>query len=82
VSHVLVVANETLGARSIVNALRERAEQGETHVTVVAPQTQPKAGYVVYADAVRDAAQARRRVQARRDHHLDPSGDPLRVAAA
>ncbi len=57
--HVLVVANETLGARSIVTALEKRAEAGDLQVTVVAPQTQPKSGYVVYADAVRDAAQAR-----------------------
>lgn len=57
--HVLVVANETLGARSIVTALQKRAEAGELQVTVVAPQTQPKSGYVVYTDAVRDAAQAR-----------------------
>jgi len=57
--HVLVVANETLGARSIVTALQKRAEAGDLQVTVVAPQTQPKSGYVVYADAVRDAAQAR-----------------------
>lgn len=56
---VLVVANETLGARSIVTALQKRAEEGDLKVTVVAPQTQPKSGYVVYADAVRDAAQAR-----------------------
>jgi hypothetical protein len=79
VSHVLVVANETLGARSIVNALRERAEQGETHVTVVAPQTQPKAGYVVYADAVRDAAQARvdATVHALSDLGIDAHGDVM-----
>jgi hypothetical protein len=58
-NRVLVVANETLGARSIVTALKQRAEAGDIEVTVVAPQTQPKSGYVVYADAVRDAAQAR-----------------------
>ncbi len=60
-AHILVVANETLGAQSIVEAIRERAErEGETtHVTVVAPQTQPRSGLVVYADAVRDAALAR-----------------------
>jgi hypothetical protein len=59
-AHVLVVANETLGARSIVSALEKRAaEDADLQVTVVAPQTQPKSGYVVYADAVRDAAQAR-----------------------
>lgn len=57
-AHILVVANETLGAQSIVEAIRARAD-GDTHVTVVAPQTQPKAGLVVYADAVRDAALAR-----------------------
>jgi hypothetical protein len=77
VSHILVVANETLGARSIVNAIRER--EGENQVTVVAPQAQPKAGLVVYADAVRDAAQARvdSTVHALRDLGIDARGDVM-----
>jgi hypothetical protein len=78
-SHVLVVANETLGARSIVNAIRERAEQGDVRVTVAAPQTQPKAGYVIYQDAVRDAAQARvdATVGALHELGIDAQGDVM-----
>jgi len=78
-THILVVANETLGAQSIVEAIRERAHGGDTHVTVVAPQTQPKAGLVVYADAVRDAALARvdATVSALEQVGLDAHGDVM-----
>ncbi len=78
-AHILVVANETLGARSIVEAVRERAHGADTRVTVVAPQTQPKSGLVVYADAVRDAALARvdATVRALEELGLDAHGDVM-----
>jgi phosphopantetheine adenylyltransferase len=53
---VLVVANETLVGTELVDALRRRAEQGPIRVTVVAPVTQPRGGYVVYRDSRRAAA--------------------------
>lgn len=56
---VLVVANETLVGSELVDALRRRAEQGPIRVSVVAPVTQPRGGYVVYRDS-RRAAAARR----------------------
>jgi hypothetical protein len=53
---VLVVANETLVGAELVDALGRRAEQGPIRVTVVAPVTQPREGYVVYRDSRRAAA--------------------------
>jgi hypothetical protein len=53
---VLVVANETLVGDQLVDALRRRAEQGPIRVSVVAPITQPRGGYVVYRDSRRAAA--------------------------
>lgn len=53
---VLVVANETLVGPELVDALRRRAEQDPIRVTVVAPLTQPRGGYVVYRDSRRAAA--------------------------
>jgi hypothetical protein len=55
---VLVVANETIGGRSLLDAVRERAGEDVRFVLCV-PQTRPKAGLVIYDDAVFDAAQAR-----------------------
>ncbi len=56
---VLVIANETLGGRSLIEAVRERAAEGDVRFVLCVPQTRPRAGYVVYDDAVFDAAQAR-----------------------
>ncbi|MGH3128584.1 MAG: hypothetical protein ACRDPX_11740 [Gaiellaceae bacterium] len=55
-SSVLVVANETLVGSELVDTLRRRAEQGPIRVSVVAPVTQPRGGYVVYRDSRRAAA--------------------------
>lgn len=56
---VLVVANETLGGRRLVDAVCKRATAGEAEFFVIAPQSKPRSGYVIYSDAVRDAAQHR-----------------------
>ena len=53
---VLVVANETLVGTELVETLRRRADEGAIRVTVVAPVTQPREGYVVYRDSRRAAA--------------------------
>src|SRR3954452_12014233 len=63
---ILVVANETVGGRALIDAVRKRAEaaHGQNRpfeVLVVAPQNQPKHGYVVYDESVRDAAENRLR---------------------
>jgi hypothetical protein len=58
VSKVLVVANETLGGKALIEAVLPRAEQGDEFVIVV-PATRPRHGDIVYLEAVRDAAQVR-----------------------
>ncbi len=55
---ILVVANETLGGRGLLDAIRERASDDVRFVLVV-PQNKPRAGLVIYDDAVFDAAQVR-----------------------
>ncbi len=56
---VLVVANETIGGRPLIEAVRKLAAEEETRFVLCVPQTRPRAGYVIYDDAVFDAAQAR-----------------------
>lgn len=56
VTSVLVLANETLVSSELVDAVRRRSERGPIRVTVVAPVTQPREGYVVYRDSRRAAA--------------------------
>lgn len=56
---VLVVANETVGGRALIDAVKTRAEQGPIHVVVICPQNEPRHGYVVYDDLVRTAAENR-----------------------
>lgn len=57
--HILVVANQTIGGASLLDLVRERAKVPDTVFTLVVPMTRPKSGYVIYDDAVRDAAQVR-----------------------
>jgi phosphopantetheine adenylyltransferase len=56
---ILVVANETLTGRNLIEALRRRAEAGPIRVSVVAPVSPPRQGYVVYRDSRRAAADRR-----------------------
>jgi hypothetical protein len=56
---ILVVANETVVGKPLIEAVKKRADEGPISVHVVSPQNQPKAGYVVYEDMVRDAAENR-----------------------
>jgi hypothetical protein len=54
--HVLVIANETLPGRSLVEAIERRRKDGPLRVTVITPVNQPREGYVVYEDTRRAAA--------------------------
>ena len=61
---ILVVANETVGGRALIDAVRKHAEEAHArdepfHVTVICPQNQPKSGYVIYDESVRAAAENR-----------------------
>jgi hypothetical protein len=54
--NVLVVANETVAGRSLIQALERRAREDTLRVTVICPVNQPREGYVVYEDTRRAAA--------------------------
>ena len=56
---ILVVANETVVSRKLVDLIEAHAGQGDVEVTVVAPINQPRQGYVVYYDTRRAAARRR-----------------------
>jgi hypothetical protein len=68
--HILVVANETAVSRSLVDLLVKKAADSPVRVTVLAPVSQPRQGYVVYYDTRRAAARRR----------LDRTLDRLREA--
>jgi hypothetical protein len=57
-SRVLVVANETLGGKALIDEVLPRAEKGDELIVVV-PATKPRHGDIVYLESVRDAAQVR-----------------------
>ncbi len=55
-SAILVVANETVGGRRLIEAVEQRAAGGDAIVTVLCPVNAPQEGYVVYEDTRRAAA--------------------------
>jgi hypothetical protein len=57
--HILVVANETVVSKALVDLIEEKAKGGDVRVTVIAPVNQPRQGYVVYYDTRRAAARRR-----------------------
>jgi phosphopantetheine adenylyltransferase len=54
--HLLVVANETVTGRKLIDAIERRKGSADLQVTVLAPVSQPQHGYVVYEDTRRAAA--------------------------
>jgi hypothetical protein len=55
--HLLVVANETVAGRPLIDAVKAKAaEQDVELVTVIAPVSAPSTGYVVYEDTRRASA--------------------------
>lgn len=56
---ILVVANETVVSRKLVDLIEKHAAAGAVQVTVVAPVNQPRQGYVVYYDSRKAAARRR-----------------------
>ena len=57
--HILVVANQTIGGATLLDLVRERANEPDASFTLVVPMTRPRSGYVIYDDAVRESAQVR-----------------------
>jgi hypothetical protein len=58
VTKILVLANETIGGRNLIEKVQERARP-DVEYFVVVPQAKPRRGNVVYDEAVRDMAQVR-----------------------
>ncbi|HEV3128943.1 MAG TPA: hypothetical protein VGY32_08160 [Solirubrobacteraceae bacterium] len=56
---ILVIANETIGGRPLLDAVKARAVEGDVRFVLCVPLSRPKAGLVVYDYAVHDAAQVR-----------------------
>ena len=54
--HLLVVANETVSGRKLIDEVERRKSSGGLQVTVLAPVSEPQRGYVVYQDTRRAAA--------------------------
>ena len=74
--HVLVIANETVAGRSLIDALERRSAEGPLLVTVICPVNQPREGYVVYEDTRRASAGRRleRTLEALRSEGIKASG--------
>jgi hypothetical protein len=58
VTKILVLANETIGGKNLIDKVLERSG-GDVSFHVVVPQARPRRGNVVYDEAVRDMAQVR-----------------------
>jgi hypothetical protein len=56
---ILVVANETVTGKALIDAVKRHADAGSVGVHVICPQNQPRHGYVIYADSIRSAAENR-----------------------
>src|SRR5262247_3066540 len=57
---ILVVANETVAGKPLIDAVRRHAEgEDGVHVHVICPQNEPRHGYVIYDTTVREAAENR-----------------------
>ncbi len=77
-SRILVVANETIGGRALVDTVRERAERGETQFFLVVPRMTPRHGSIIYDEAIFQAAQIRvdlARAYLRREMSIEVVGE-------
>jgi GNAT superfamily N-acetyltransferase len=55
---VLILANETIAGKALLDRISERSGEGARFFVVV-PQTKPRHGNVIYDEVVRDSAQVR-----------------------
>jgi hypothetical protein len=58
-SRLLVVANETVVGKPLIDAVKAHAGKGPIDVHVICPQNQPRAGWVQYSEEARWAAENR-----------------------
>jgi hypothetical protein len=61
-TNILVVANETVAGRALIDAVKRHADAGPVSVHVICPQNQPKHGYVIYEESVREGTENRLRM--------------------
>jgi hypothetical protein len=59
VTKILILANETIAGKKLLDTILERGAGEDVSFHVVVPQTRPKHGNVIYDEAVRDSAQVR-----------------------
>lgn len=78
-TNVLVVANDTHGGSTLIEAIKARAAAGDASFVVIAPQNKPNSGYVIYDEAVRDAARNRveQTLAALRELGIEARGDVM-----
>ena len=76
---ILVVANETLGGRELLERIREHAAEEEIRVAICVPRTRPRHGNIIYDEAVYDAAQVRIDLarSVLREEGIDAVGEPF-----
>ena len=56
---ILVVANETVSGRTLIEAVKRHVDAGAGRVHVICPLSAPKHGYVIHEEDVRDATENR-----------------------
>jgi hypothetical protein len=73
---LLIVANETVAGRELLDAIERRAREGALDITVLCPISEPRGSYVVDPDAVRAAASERleRTLRELRDNGIEARG--------
>jgi hypothetical protein len=76
VRRLLIVANETVAGRELLEAIERRAGDGALDVTVLCPISEPRGSYVVDPDAARAAASERLEgtLRALRDKGIEARG--------
>jgi hypothetical protein len=70
---VLILANETIAGKALLDRIRERGEEGARFFVVV-PQSRPRHGNVIYDEVVRDSAQVRVDLAVEFIHDLGAAG--------
>jgi hypothetical protein len=73
---LLIVANETVAGRELLDAIERRARDGALDITVLCPISEPPGSYVVDPDVVRGAASERleRTLRELRDNGIEARG--------
>ena len=75
---ILVVANETLGGRELLEKIKEHAAEEDIRVAICVPRSRPRHGNIIYDEAVYDAAQVRIELarSVLRQEGIDAVGEP------